>query len=50
MYFSNSLRDLPGGIIVGDTNIVKVTSTKFLGLHIDEKLTWASHCNNNNNT
>ena len=46
MLFSNSLRDLPGGVLFNDAIIVRVTSTKFLGLHIDEKLTWASHCSN----
>ena len=35
MFFSNSLRDLPGGVIFGDTNIVKVTSTM--------QVSWATH-------
>ena len=46
MLFSNTLRHLPGQVLFDNTNIVKVTSTKFLGLHIDEKLSWTSHCSN----
>ena len=46
MLFSNSVRVLPGGVLFDDAIIVRVTSTKFLELHIDEKLTWASHCSN----
>ena len=46
MFFSNSLKDVPGNVFFDDVNVVRVTSTKFLGLHIDEKLSWASHCTN----
>ena len=37
---------LPGDIIFNGVLVDRVASTKFLGLHIDEKLTWKTHINN----
>ena len=30
-------------LLIGDANVPKVRSTKSLGVHIDEALTWATH-------
>ena len=46
MLFSNSLTTLPGDILFDNAQLEKVSSTKFLGLHIDEKLNWSLHCSN----
>ena len=43
MLFSNTLASLPDNIIFNDIQITEVLSTKFLGLHIDNKLNWKDH-------
>ena len=45
MLFSNSLETLPGNIDFDDTPLEEVTSIKFLGLYVDNKLTWKYHIN-----
>ena len=45
MVFSNSITNLPGQISFNNVNIERVKTTKFLGLHIDEKLNWKTHIN-----
>lgn len=46
MIYSNSLKMLPGDIMFNGVLIDRVTSTKFLGLYIDEQLKWKTHVNN----
>ena len=46
MLFSNSLNMLPGDVSFNGVLIDRVTSTKFLGLYIDERLNWKIHINN----
>ena len=43
MLFSNSLKSLPGNIILNHSYINRVESTKFLGVFIDEHISWNSH-------
>ena len=43
--FSNSISDLPGDICFNNVKIKKVKSTKFLGLFIDDKMSWKIHTN-----
>ena len=37
---------MPGDILFNNVRIERVTSTKFLGLYIDEKLNWKIHVDN----
>ena len=46
MLFSNSLSHLPDQILFDSTVIKEVKTTKFLGLTIDNKLSWNSHIDN----
>ena len=46
MLFSNKLATLPNDIVFDGTLIQRVRSTKFLGLIIDEKLSWKAHIDN----
>ena len=50
MLFSNSLRNLPGHIILDGSTLKRVQSSKFLGVTIDEDLSWKPHVNNECNT
>ena len=50
MLFSNSLRNLPGHIILDGSTLKRVQSSKFLGVTIDEDLSWKPHVNNVCNT
>ena len=43
MIFSNTLRDLPGDVLIDGTPLVKVKSSRFLGITFDDKLNWKSH-------
>ena len=43
MLFSNTVSQLPGDILFNNTKLVCADSTKFLGLSIDNKLTWKKH-------
>ena len=43
--FSNSISDLPGNIYFNNVKIKKVKSTKFLGLFIDDRMSWKIHTN-----
>ena len=45
MFFSNTIKVLPGNVIFNNILVDRVTSTKFLGLHIDEQLSWKVHIN-----
>ena len=40
MLFSNTLHTIPGNIIMNDLAINKVESTKFVGVMIDDQLSW----------
>ena len=44
--FSKSLETLPINIIFDDTPLEQVSSTKFLGIVVDDKLSWKSHIDN----
>ena len=46
MLFSNSLETLPGDIVFDDTPLEKVIFIKFLGIWVDNKLSWKYHINN----
>ena len=46
MLFSNSIKIVPGDVLFDNVRIEMVTSTKFLGLYIDEKLNWKIHVDN----
>ena len=46
MLFSNSLKNLPGNIIFDETPLKQVQNSKFLGIVIDENLSWKPHVNN----
>ena len=46
MLFSNKVATLPNCIIFDGTVIQRAWSTKFLGLIIDEKLSWKVHTDN----
>ena len=43
MIFSNSLENLPGDIFVDTTALEQVSNIKFLGVNVDNKLTWKHH-------
>ena len=43
MLFSNIIDELPGNIIFENTNIKRVSITKFLGVTIDKNLSWKEH-------
>ena len=42
MFFSNTIKVLPGDVSFNNVLIDRVSSTKFLGLHIDEQMSWKS--------
>ena len=46
MLFSNSLDNLPGQIMFDGTSLKRVHNSKFLGIIIDEDLSWKPHVNN----
>ena len=43
MFFSNSISRLPSNVFLNNTPVDIVDSTKFLGLYIDNKLSWKKH-------
>ena len=43
MIFSNSLEKLPDDIFVDTTALEQVSNIKFLGVNVDNKLTWKHH-------
>ena len=43
MIFSNSLEELPDDIFVDTTALEQVSNIKFLGVNLDNKLTWTHH-------
>ena len=50
MLFSNAIEALPTNIIFDDTPLERVSDIKFLGVTVDNKLSWKSHINNICNT
>ena len=46
MLFSNTLETLPTDVIFDDTPLEKVAYTKFLGIIVDNKLSWKFHIDN----
>ena len=46
MFFSNTLNNPPNQIMFDKMNISQVSSTKFLGVTIDNKLSWNIHIDN----
>ena len=46
MLFSNSLHNVPGHIILDGSTLKRVQSSRFLGVTIDEDLSWKPHVNN----
>ena len=45
MLFSNCIKSLPGNILIDNTNLNQVESTKSLGIYIDSDLSWKIHVN-----
>ena len=45
MLFSNSLNRLPNYVMMNGVHLSQVESTKFLGLYIDNDLSWKTHVN-----
>ena len=45
MLFSHVLKELPNRVNINGTELQQVECTKFLGLYIDNDLSWASHIN-----
>ena len=45
MFFSYTIKVLPGDVSFNNVLIDRVSSTKFLGLHIDEQMSWKIHVN-----
>ena len=43
MHFTNSRQYIEQNLIIENQNIEKVENTKFLGIKIDDKLTWKNH-------
>ena len=43
MLFSNKLKSLPGNVLINNTTLSQVESTKFLGIYIDSDLSWKMH-------
>ena len=43
MIFSRSRSELPGPLLLCNKDIERKSESKFLGVILDEKLTWASH-------
>ena len=46
MLFSNSLDSLPSDIVLDNTILKQVSNTKFLGVTVDNHLTWKLHIEN----
>ena len=46
MLFSNSINNIPGDIVFDNTLINKESQIKFLGVTLDDKLSWKPHTNN----
>ena len=46
MFFSNSLEDLDTGIVLDNTLLERVPHIKFLGITVDDKLSWRPHITN----
>ena len=46
MLFSNTLETLPTDIIFDDTRLENVSNIKFLGVFVDNKLSWKPHIDN----
>ena len=46
MLFSNSISNLPRNVTFNNTVLDKVDTIKFLGLTIDENLSWKIHIDN----
>ena len=46
MLFSNIINELPGNVVFYCTITQRVLNTKFLGITIDEKLSWKEHVDN----
>ena len=44
MYFTNTNTDIESNIYINDSIIQKASSVKFLGIIIDEKVSWKNHC------
>ena len=46
MLFSNTIDSLPLDICIENIQLESVSSIKFLGVHVDNKLSWKSHIDN----
>ena len=46
MLFSNTNTDMDSNIYINGAIVRKVSCVKFLGILIDDKVTWKSHCQN----
>ena len=50
MIFSNTVKDLPSDVVFDDTPLERVSNIKFLGITVDDKLSWKSHIVNISST